>query len=122
MLDLALHHQALGDRLIALAELNAERRSGRTLDVVVDQEHLLAAPRQARGQVHRGRGLADAALLIRDAKNGHAEKLGGRRGRSNFCCETADVAMEPTPMIVGAGTRKLIGSQPCAMWSWPFAS
>ena len=75
VLDLALVDEALGDRGIALLEAHAERGRGRALDVEVDEEDLVTAPREARGEVDRGGGLADAALLVRDAENGHAPTL-----------------------------------------------
>ena len=60
---------------VALLEAHAERGGGRALDVEIDEQHLVAAAREARGEVDRGGGLADAALLIRDAENGHGATL-----------------------------------------------
>ena len=75
VLDLALVDEALGDRGIPLFEADSERGGGRALDVEIDQQHLVAAPGQPGGEVHRGGGLADAALLVRDANGGHAPTL-----------------------------------------------
>jgi hypothetical protein len=59
-------------RELELALVHARAHGGIALRVEVDHEHTLADLGQARGQVHGGGGLADAALLVRYAENfGH---------------------------------------------------
>ena len=51
----------------------------RALRVEVDEQHLAAELRQRRTQVDRGRGLADAALLVAHRDHPRAAVLGQRR-------------------------------------------
>ena len=67
------------------AGTDAEGGGGAALDVEVDEEDAVAAAGEAGGEVDRGGGLADAALLVRDADDGHAidAKRHDREGQIN---------------------------------------
>src|SRR5262249_10497361 len=66
-----------------------EGRGGAALDVEIDEERAQAAAREPGGQVHRRGRLADAALLVRDAKDegfcgGHDSTLRRPPDRATF--------------------------------------
>jgi hypothetical protein len=64
--------QHVVDRELELALVDARAHGGIALRVEVDHQHALAHLGQAGGQVDGGGGLADAALLVGDAKDlGH---------------------------------------------------
>ena len=63
-LDAALHEQVV-DRAVELVGLHAEADRERALRVEVDEEHPAAVLGERRAEVDGGRGLADAALLVR---------------------------------------------------------
>jgi len=63
----AEQHLIHADGERALVDPAAHR--GVTLRIEIDQQHALAVRRYSRGEIHGGRGFADAALLIRDAKD-----------------------------------------------------
>ena len=61
--DVALHQQVV-DRQVHLVRVEAEPDRQRALRVEVDEQHLAAVLRQRGAEVDRGRGLADATLLV----------------------------------------------------------
>ena len=87
-----VHRPLVDERLVdarcALFVLDAQRGGGVALGVEVDEQHLLAPLGEAGGHVHRGRGLAHAALLVRDHEHpGTRRRLAaarspGRRARA----------------------------------------
>ena len=59
-------HEHVVDRALDVAGVDAEAGRGVALGVEVDDEHPEARLGQGRAEVHRGRGLPDAALLVGD--------------------------------------------------------
>ena len=55
----------------AFEVLHPERTGGVTLRIKIDEQDALCLFRQRRAEVHRSRGFANAALLIRDRDNFH---------------------------------------------------
>jgi hypothetical protein len=58
--------------------LDPESRRGVALRVEIDDEHAGAGLRERRREVHRRRGLADAALLVGDREDAGALREGKR--------------------------------------------
>ena len=75
-LDDVAHGRVVDDDVVDARRLrpvlDAERGRCVALRVEVDDQHARARLGQGRGEVHRGRGLADAALLVRDGEDAGA--------------------------------------------------
>jgi hypothetical protein len=70
--DAGVLQQHVVHRQAQLALVDARAHRGVALRVEVHHQHTLAFEGEAGGEVHRGRGLADAAFLVRDTKDpGH---------------------------------------------------
>ena len=82
--------QHVVDALLVGTVVDAEGRRRVALRVEVDHEHVRAGAGQCGGEVHRGRGLADAALLVGDREDPW-------RGQG----EHRLLEREPTPCLVG---------------------
>ena len=83
IVDLADQHVV--GRAAAVLAVDAEAGRGVALRIEVDDQHVLADRRERGAEIDRGRGLADAALLVGEGE--HARRLaaighGGRLARS----------------------------------------
>ena len=74
------HRRRAGEHVIgrgaARLALDAEPGRGVALRIEIDDQHVLADGRQGGAEIDRGRGLADAALLVGDRQHPRAAGLG----------------------------------------------
>ena len=91
--DLAHQHIVGGE--LAVGARDAEPGRGIALGVEIDDQRLLADRRQGRAQIDRGRGFADAALLIRHDEDAGATFLRARFGFLPTRCNSRISSMMP---------------------------
>src|SRR5438445_11643152 len=81
--DLAIADEDVVDGGTELILRNADAARGVPLRVAVDEERALFGGSEAGGEVHGGRRLSDAALLVRDRDDaGHVSVVWGASGDS----------------------------------------
>ena len=102
-------------RAVAVAAVDAEPGRGVALRIEIDDQHALADGGQRGAEIDRGRGLADAALLVGERQDARM----GRLGLANYPLDKPDQlrVMPGSPYAVADGLRRSIRSsstiQPC---------
>ena len=101
--------------------MHADPARGVTLRVAIDEQRALLRDGEAGREIHRGRRLADAALLIRYRKNpGHVERLTSSGGRAvGTGSENIAVRHHPTPEHIPIRPNVSRGTRPLCKHMFP---